>query len=532
MTAKTLLLGNNQITGWIAEKLLEDGDELMIASPQPEFEFSPESHAAIQSHERATTLLAATTVVGCQGAFGDFSIRMIQNEQNFSCSAQQIVICENIHRRPEFDLYGLRPSAFILPLSGAINSYKNDGSTDPVLGKSYTVVFLMGFLKESNPMIAREVMESALRFQQKGKQVYILTGNLKVAAHGLEKCYRETRKAGVVYFKLTETCPEIQQTADQGVRIEFQDEILNQRVRLSPDLTIVDEATEPSNYLKHLIRIFELDADLNGFAQADNVHRLNVLTNRRGILVAGQSRSIFSLEDQRTDAANSVLSSAVLKEFLSKGALSYAEIDPGNCVRCLTCHRLCPYRAIRVKARVYIQPEACESCGICIAECPRGAIHIKGPALPDIQQTVDQIRTVSQQTPFSPSIAVFCCSRSAVQAGKLASCMGYEMPSGLKTIEVPCAGSVSMHHLLSGFQNGADGVLVLTCHQGNCHSEKGSQLAGDRVLHLKSMMEHMGFEPERLMIGTLAANMGKEFAEMACQFEKQLLELGPSKLKP
>ena len=532
MTAKTLLLGNNQITGWIAEKLLEDGNELMIASPRPQFEFSPESDAVIQSHEPATTLLAGATVAGCHGAFGDFTLRMVQNAESFSCSAKLIVICEDIHRRPEFDVYGLRPSAFIVPLSQVTNSHKDDGGTDIVAGNSRTVVFLMGLLKESHPVIARDIMESALRFQQKGKQVYILTGNLKVAANGLETCYRETRKAGVVYVKFTETRPEIKQTADLGVRIEFQDEILNQRVRLSPDLTIVDEALEPSDYLKHLIHIFELDADLNGFAQADNVHRLSVLSNRRGILVAGQSRNIFSTQDQWTDAANTVLSSAVLKQFLAKGALSYAEIDPGNCVRCLTCHRLCPYRAISVNARVHIQPEACESCGICIAECPRGAIHIKGPALSDVQQAVDRIGEVSRQTPFTPSIAAFCCSRSAVQAGKLAACMGYEMPKGLKTIEVPCAGSVSIHHLLAGFQNGADGVLVLTCHKGNCHSEKGNLLAGQRVDHLKNVIENMGMEADRLRVKTLASNMGAEFAQLVGAFEKGLLELGPSKLKP
>ena len=121
LTAKILLLGNNQMTGWIAEKLLDAGNELMVVSPRREFEFSPESDALIQSREFSTTLLSATTVVGCKGAFGNFSLRMRTGDKIFSCSAGQIVICEDIDRRPEFDLYGLDPSPFIVPLSRAIS---------------------------------------------------------------------------------------------------------------------------------------------------------------------------------------------------------------------------------------------------------------------------------------------------------------------------------------------------------------------------------------------------------------------------
>ena len=78
-------------------------------------------------------------------------------------------------------------------------------------------------------------------------------------------------------------------------------------------MTIVDEKIIPSDYAVDLARIFELEEDLNGFAQGDNVHRLTVLTNRKGILVAGPARSVQSLAEQVTDADNAVLSVREIK---------------------------------------------------------------------------------------------------------------------------------------------------------------------------------------------------------------------------
>ena len=52
-----------------------------------------------------------------------------------------------------------------------------------------------------------------------------------------------------------------------------------------------------------------------------------------------------------------------------------AEIDPGHCIRCLTCFRLCPYGAVNQGSRIAVVADACAGCGICVAECPRGAIR-------------------------------------------------------------------------------------------------------------------------------------------------------------
>jgi coenzyme F420-reducing hydrogenase delta subunit len=173
-------------------------------------------------------------------------------------------------------------------------------------------------------------------------------------------------------------------------------------------------------------------------------------------------------------------------------------------------------------------PDACEGCGICFAECPRGAISLN---LPDNRNAANEIRRAAGILKSSPFIIAFCCNRSAVRAKELAICMGYSLPENLKVVEVPCSGYVSMEYILSAFQNNAEGVLVLTCHAGNCHSEEGNIFARNRVEQLKDAFSHMNFEKERLEIKTLASNMGYEFAQIVCNFENTLKTLGSGDLK-
>jgi coenzyme F420-reducing hydrogenase delta subunit len=45
------------------------------------------------------------------------------------------------------------------------------------------------------------------------------------------------------------------------------------------------------------------------------------------------------------------------------------------------------------------------------------------------------------------------------------------------------------------------------------------------------MFSRIGFEKERILIQTLASNMGAEFAQIADRFEETIVKLGPSRLK-
>jgi coenzyme F420-reducing hydrogenase delta subunit/NAD-dependent dihydropyrimidine dehydrogenase PreA subunit len=394
------------------------------------------------------------------------------------------------------------------------------------------IVFLTGLVKESNPVIMEEIMRHSLQLQGDAKrQTFILTKNLKVAGNGLETLYRKTKRAGAIYLKLTDTAPDIHQEKDGRVSIEFVDELTRQRSSLNPDVTVVDETISPSEYLAILADIFALDRDPAGFAQTGNVHRISTFTNRKGITVVGPSRGIQPPGDHIIDAGNAAISVVGHVDDFLPETEERAEINPARCTRCLTCYRLCPHRAVMLDTRPSIIFEACERCGICAAECPQLAIQIKGSDGSDIAKQISTIRPAPVGRSWVPFLVIFCCSRSASPAKELASAMGYKLAQHFNVIEVPCAGSISIHHIFTTFETNVDGVLVMTCHQGNCHSEKGNTYASQRVDRAVNEFETIGFEKERLRIRTIAANMGKEFATSLVEFEKMIHELGPSNLK-
>lgn len=526
MDNKTLILGNGPCAVAVAENLLTTGTKIVIATKDDTIGLDGFADS------EALQILTETRLISCKGSVGTFRIKAIQNNKPITLDAGRIIIAEEDQRTSNFSLYGLNASSKVITLSKIKNVLQDSSCEKSVLSEIKKVVFLTGLVKESTPVIAKEVMLSSLLLQKDyNLQTYILTKNLKVAGDGLESLHRETKEAGTIYIKFTDAVPDIHQEEESTVRIEFFDEITSKNFRLTPDMTVVDETIIPSQYATGLANIFHIETDFNGFVQADNVHRYSVLTNRKGIMVAGSSRRILPYADQRIDAENAALAATALASVETETKAEKAQVNAGQCIRCLTCYRLCPYHAIILNTRVAVVPNACERCGICAAQCPRGAVRItdlEPGAISDLITTDTDMQTPKTFTPF---IVAFCCRRSAAQARDLATCIGQILPKGLRVMEVPCSGAVSYDHVFAAFDNKADGVMILTCHKGNCHSEHGNIYAGQTIEQFQEMFLRIGFEKERLLIQTLASNMGAEFARIADCFEETIKKLGPSRLK-
>jgi quinone-modifying oxidoreductase subunit QmoB len=250
---------------------------------------------------------------------------------------------------------------------------------------------------------------------------------------------------------------------------------------------------------------------------------LTVSTNRRAIIVGGAARSVGM--EPETEASNAALEA--LAAGFPADAVQPAEIEPGRCIRCLTCFRVCPYRAISLNTRPKITAAACETCGICAAECPREAIRIPG------LERHELLARVAAGCPANradrPYIVALCCRRSAGVAARGALCERRSWEATINIIEVPCAGSLPPELMLSALGTGADGVLVLTCHEDNCHSRQGNRFARMRAEQAAAFLKSNGASEQRLVFRTLASNMVKEFADIATEFKSALRGLGHGK---
>jgi coenzyme F420-reducing hydrogenase delta subunit len=94
-----------------------------------------------------------------------------------------------------------------------------------------------------------------------------------------------------------------------------------------------------------------------------------------------------------------------------------------------------------------------------------------------------------------------------------------------------CSGRVEPLHVLEAYTNGADGVIILACHPGDCHYRGGNLLAQKRYRLLVKILQEAGIATDRCMFDFVSATEGRRFADLAERFVSQLKELGPLSLK-
>ncbi len=68
-----------------------------------------------------------------------------------------------------------------------------------------------------------------------------------------------------------------------------------------------------------------------------------------------------------------------------------------------------------------------------------------------------------------------------------------------------CSGRVSPEMVLRAFRSGADGVLVLGCHIGECHYINGNHRTAKRIPVLRNLLSYVGINPDRLRLDWVSA---------------------------
>jgi len=109
--------------------------------------------------------------------------------------------------------------------------------------------------------------------------------------------------------------------------------------------------------------------------------------------------------------------------------------------------------------------------------------------------------------------------------------MRLDYPANVKIVKVPCTGSIDVLYILKAFEEGADGVFVAGCLEGECHFLTGNIRARKRVAMIKERLAQLGINPRRLEMYNLSAAMGQRFVEIAKEMTECVRALGPSPIK-
>lgn len=131
---------------------------------------------------------------------------------------------------------------------------------------------------------------------------------------------------------------------------------------------------------------------------------------------------------------------------------------------------------------------------------------------------------------FEPRIVAFCCNWCSYAGADLAGTARIQYSPNIRVIRVMCSGRVDPLFVLKALSIGADGVLILGCHPGDCHYIEGNYKTLRRIPLLKKMLKQLGIEEERVRLEWISASEGAKFAEVANNFTQTIKNLGPSSL--
>ncbi|HPG31583.1 MAG TPA: hydrogenase iron-sulfur subunit [bacterium] len=133
---------------------------------------------------------------------------------------------------------------------------------------------------------------------------------------------------------------------------------------------------------------------------------------------------------------------------------------------------------------------------------------------------------------FEPKIVAFVCNWCSYGGADNAGNKKLKYPANVKLIRVMCSGRVDTKLVLKTFKEGADGVMVLGCHPGDCHYRSGNLKAEKRFRTFEKFLEKFGIEKERFFLDWVSASEGEKFQKVISEMTDKIKLIGQLHLSP
>jgi quinone-modifying oxidoreductase, subunit QmoB len=384
-------------------------------------------------------------------------------------------------------------------------------------GNGRKIAFLLDYESHSTPAAGMAAMKQAIENKAAGGESFVVFQHAPVAHLFGETLYDQAKRSGVRFFRFGEELPLLERASSSDLGANFlvtlRDVIeTGSTISLHCDEILVAQGPDPASVPLALREICGNDADQDGFLLSDSIHCHSGRSFRNGIFAVGEVTGETDLMRVAAQAASAAVSARAWMRWASLRKDDETVSVTQECVRCLTCFRICPHAAISLHgeaARSSVQASApiCRECGICVSECPRLALDLG--SFPE----QDVVSFLAEAASRSEPIVIYGCERSA---GRIMSQI--DLPSDVLFCPVPCAGRISESILWATLAAGAKGALAIGCHHGNCASQTGTDWAASRVQSVLGKLRlPEGFAPP-VVYASIAANEPARLSRVVNQF--------------
>ncbi|NTW04914.1 MAG: CoB--CoM heterodisulfide reductase iron-sulfur subunit A family protein [Peptococcaceae bacterium] len=322
-----------------------------------------------------------STVTDVSGYIGNYSTTL--NDGSIITHGAAIIATGGNGLKPEEYQYG--QTSRVLNHADLEEAFINKDSR---LKDAQNIVMIqcVGSRDNQRPYCSRvcctRTMKMALKIKKINPEANITVLYRDIRTYGFkEDLYYKARSQGVVFVEYSsDSKPEVSSENQQNISVSFVDPVLKEMINIDADLLVLAEAIIPAESNNALSKIFKVPLNADGFFLEAHVKLRPVDSSVDGIYICGLAHGPKSMEGSITQGkaaagrASTLLSRKTLE---SQGVV--AVVDKKKCAACLTCVRLCPYGAPKVKnSRVEIEAVLCHGCGSCAGECPNKAITLQG----------------------------------------------------------------------------------------------------------------------------------------------------------
>jgi heterodisulfide reductase subunit A-like polyferredoxin len=261
-------------------------------------------------------------------------------------------------------------------------------------------------------------LKNALKLKELNPAAQVTVLYRDVRTYGFkERLYTEARRAGVIFIHYEaghkpqvgrpggngQPQPAgVSTTSGQALEIRVWEPMLGRELVLRPELLVLSMPMIPSAGTAELANRLKVGVDLDGWLMEAHVKLRPVDFSTEGFYLAGAAHYPKLLDETITQAQAAAARAAIIlsQDTLQVGGV-IAQVNPEECVGCLTCVRCCPFHVPQVKldltgvgeiaGAAFIEPAQCQGCGICVTECPARAIQLMHYRTSQIEAKVEAL---------------------------------------------------------------------------------------------------------------------------------------------
>ena len=135
------------------------------------------------------------------------------------------------------------------------------------------------------------------------------------------------------------------------------------------------------------------------------------------------------------------------------------------------------------------------------------------------------------ESQFEPHIVYFCCHNCTSCAEDTLNAIREKYSINVSLVQMPCTGKVEILYLLKAFEEGADGVFVIGCLEGECHYLEGNTRTKRRVNFTRKILDEISIGGSRVRMYNIDPSDSEAFSKVTNEIREKIEKLGPSPLK-